>query len=281
MSRQAFWCFYLLLFLFSNICFSQNENQCEIRFDGDYIKNYWKSGVTTITQVKSFESKEWIAVGAVAASTALIYAYDKTIFSFSDRQFTDKQAENSTNITDAFGNGIVALPLFAVMYIAGNNEKNCHLRETSLVGLQAFVFSAGSSWIFKELTQRSRPSQDENPHVWQGPFGDNHRSAFPSAHTAIAFSVATVFSEMYREYIWVGITAYTLAGLTGIGRVVKGKHWASDVVAGAALGYFIGKALCFLTKNSNKKIHFRSKLLSTKMDSVSRSHFSKRNLYFE
>ncbi|MDR0970140.1 MAG: phosphatase PAP2 family protein [Lentimicrobiaceae bacterium] len=259
MPRQAICCFYLLLFLFSNNCFSQNENQCKIRFDGDYIKNYWKSGVTTITQVKSFETKEWIAVGAVATSTALIYVYDKTIFSFFDRQFTDKQAKNSTNITDAFGNGFVALPLFAVMYIVGNNEKNCHLRKTSLVGLQAFVFSAGSSLILKELTKRSRPSQNENPHIWQGPFGNNHRSAFPSAHTAIAFSVATVFSEMYRESVWVGITAYTLAGLTGIGRLVKGKHWASDVVAGAALGYFIGKGVVLFNKKQQQKNPFSLK----------------------
>lgn len=252
-------CFHLLCFLFYNTCFSQNDNNRNIRLNGDYIKSYWKSGITTVSQVKSFESKEWIAVGAIAASTALVYAYDKPIFSFFNRQFTEKQANNITNITDAFGNGIVALPLFAVMYIVGNNEKHYHLRETSLVGLQAFVFSAGGSLLLKELTQRSRPSQDENPYVWQGPFGNNHHSAFPSAHTMIAFSVATVFSEMYSEHIWVGITAYTLAGLTGVGRIVKGKHWASDVVAGAALGYFIGKGVVLFNKKQQRKNPFSLK----------------------
>jgi membrane-associated phospholipid phosphatase len=39
----------------------------------------------------------------------------------------------------------------------------------------------------------------------------------------------------------VPIFAYTAASLIGFSRITENKHWATDVLAGAALGYLTGK----------------------------------------
>ncbi len=66
-------------------------------------------------------------------------------------------------------------------------------------------------------------------------------SVFPSGHTAHAFAVATVLAERHgRVAAWL---AYPLAAAVGLSRLERDVHWTSDVVAGAALGHLISKAV--------------------------------------
>ena len=64
---------------------------------------------------------------------------------------------------------------------------------------------------------------------------DDH--SFPSGHTATAFVTATI---LHREYghisPLVSIGGYATAAATGILRIRKNRHWASDVAAGAGIG---------------------------------------------
>jgi membrane-associated phospholipid phosphatase len=53
--------------------------------------------------------------------------------------------------------------------------------------------------------------------------------------------MAAVFAEAYPQPI--PLLAYTGATLISLSRIYQNEHFASDVFAGAALGFFIGKAL--------------------------------------
>jgi hypothetical protein len=45
-----------------------------------------------------------------------------------------------------------------------------------------------------------------------------------------------------RHYGWKwGVPAYALAATMGYSRIVRDKHYLSDVVAGATLGYIVGR----------------------------------------
>ena len=61
--------------------------------------------------------------------------------------------------------------------------------------------------------------------------------SFPSGHTQASFAAATV---IYRNKKWPGIAALSLATLIGLSRMYLYVHYASDVFAGAAIGYGLG-----------------------------------------
>ncbi|MBD2720957.1 phosphatase PAP2 family protein [Hymenobacter armeniacus] len=70
------------------------------------------------------------------------------------------------------------------------------------------------------------------------PYNAQDLSSFPSSHTSQAFLTATLLHEQYgRQYPWVSVTGYAVATATGTMRVLGNKHWATDVLAGAAIGF--------------------------------------------
>ncbi|HPM73311.1 MAG TPA: phosphatase PAP2 family protein [Spirochaetales bacterium] len=80
----------------------------------------------------------------------------------------------------------------------------------------------------------------------------DHLDSFPSGHAIMAFAgaafTATLYAERYPdapERLPATIAAYALAALTVGLRVASGSHFASDVLAGAAIGSAFGFAVPF------------------------------------
>ncbi|TCZ66298.1 phosphatase PAP2 family protein [Flaviaesturariibacter aridisoli] len=129
--------------------------------------------------------------------------------------------------------------------------KNTKMRTTTLLASQSYISSAIFSFTLKFLVGRQRPyvidpkTGSNDPHRFFGPFskpgGPSDNQSFPSGHTTAAFSAATVYALEYRDRPWVPILAYSAATLIGISRITENKHWATDVLAGAALGYATGR----------------------------------------
>ncbi|GAB3731777.1 hypothetical protein GCM10027594_13710 [Hymenobacter agri] len=70
------------------------------------------------------------------------------------------------------------------------------------------------------------------------PYDPRDLTSFPSSHTSQAFLTATLLHEQYgRQYPWVSVAGYTVAAATGTMRVLGNKHWATDVLAGAGIGF--------------------------------------------
>ena len=61
--------------------------------------------------------------------------------------------------------------------------------------------------------------------------------AFPSGHTAAAFALAEVATEYHPEQKWVW---YLLAAGVAWSRVSSDAHYWHDVIAGAAVGIYLG-----------------------------------------
>lgn len=128
--------------------------------------------------------------------------------------------------------------LVAGTYLGGWAAGRSRWRETGFEMAEAALFSGAAAGVLKVAVGRSRPEEDEGStsfHLFAG--GANGRQSFPSGHTTFAFALAAVASERVPGLGW---AAYPLAGLVGLSRIHDDQHWASDVVAGAALGTATG-----------------------------------------
>lgn len=71
--------------------------------------------------------------------------------------------------------------------------------------------------------------------------------AFPSGHTAYAFTIATIVDKEFRgKSKWIGIGSYTIASATGVMRILNNEHWMADVLAGAGIGILSVNTVYFL-----------------------------------
>lgn len=102
------------------------------------------------------------------------------------------------------------------------------------VGYAAYAGTEGVTNALKEATERRRPDA-------------SNRLSFPSGHASRAALFATL-AERNLDYLPLTPVAAasdraalgTLVAGTAWARVEAGKHYPSDVLAGAALGHFLG-----------------------------------------
>ena len=116
----------------------------------------------------------------------------------------------------------------AGMFTAGRFSHGSRFRAMTYDMLDAAIVNFGYTELVKVAVGRERPNGQDN-------------KSFPSGHTSNSFALAAVAE---RHYGWkLGVPAYLLAGLVGASRLEQDKHYLSDVVAGATLGYIVGRTV--------------------------------------
>jgi len=72
-------------------------------------------------------------------------------------------------------------------------------------------------------------------------------NSMPSGHTAKAFMGAELLRMEYAgKSPWIGVAGYAVAAGTGFMRVYNDRHWLSDVVCGAGIGFLSVKVAYLL-----------------------------------
>jgi len=134
------------------------------------------------------------------------------------------------------------------LYFLGRFDGQRRTEDLGLHTVESIVVADVVTGTVKMLAGRARPyASEDNAADFQfmrGFKNDAYRS-FPSGHTTSAFAfAATVATETQRWWPgsrWIiGPLVYGGATLTGVARVYNKQHWASDVMAGAAIGTFAG-----------------------------------------
>ena len=225
------------------------SEMCDVKLNKAYIKSYFTDSWNVLKSPVRWKGKQWATAAVVGGVTILVYTQDENIRNFVQRNQSEELDQSSKYLFEPLGSGVITLPLTIGFYAYGAIAKNQRATRVGLTGIKAMAVTAVFTYAIKYATQRHRPYDDDppNPRIWEGPFGSYSSTSFPSGHSSVVWSVATVFATEYRDKIWVPIVSYTFASLASVSRVYDDKHWASDVVFGAALGFFIGK---FVYKSS-------------------------------
>jgi hypothetical protein len=175
----------------------------------------------------------------IPAVGALVFAvghYDKKVSHWATSHHPIFGSENSANQASDYLLYTLEAETFvtALATPSGKDTKdwtNSKAKGVS-VELGAELVTAGATSLLKEATDRSRP--------------DGGGKSFPSGHSSSAFSSATLANrnlnsiEMPEELrIPMQIGNIFLATGVGWARVEAGRHYPSDVLAGAGLGHFL------------------------------------------
>jgi membrane-associated phospholipid phosphatase len=204
----------------------------------DEVKRYGSDAASMIRAPLHWDEAMWRKVAIISAADAAAFAADESIADAVQRNrghFSDEFAKQIT----PFGGGR-ALQLSAATVLLGLATHNTKLRDTGRDAVEASIFASGFiTPAIKHVVGRSRPFANEGAFAFD-PFSNNE--SFPSGHSTNAFAVASVFAAHYDGWV-VPTIAYTLATGVAVSRMNDNVHFASDVIAGAAIGTAVGRSI--------------------------------------
>jgi len=140
----------------------------------------------------------------------------------------------------SLGNPGYLAAIVSSAFVAGRMTEDNRFKAMSYDLAQGYVLTTAMTAALKHGIGRARPDGTDN-------------MSFPSGHASTAFMYATVLSHYYG--LNAAIPAYALAGFVGISRVERNAHNLSDVVAGATLGYIVGRTVVRKQEAEPEKEH--------------------------
>ena len=135
------------------------------------------------------------------------------------------------------GGLILLFPLVLyILWLRPEHRGRVHgAQKTVMMSIVAVVLTFAIKSIFSLFWWRQRPFLT-HPEIFHMNLQVDPIS-FPSGHTMLAFSIAV--SLILGGYKRLGNTLLFLACLVGLGRVLVGVHYPSDVIAGAIVGSLV------------------------------------------
>src|SRR5947207_2876710 len=201
----------LLRKLFLNIAYDQ--------------KDIW----TSPFHVSRHDALEWLV--PMAATGALIATDTHIANAFENSRGQVRWGGRISQIGAAY----TLVPIVAGSYVYGAWRDSAKAREIGVLGTESLLDSLIVAGTMKEVFRRNRPDEKNPGDFWGG------GTSFPSGHAIQLWTIASLLDHEYKHNRIVGITAYSLAGIVSAARVAAQKHFASDIVAGGSMGWFIGR----------------------------------------
>jgi membrane-associated phospholipid phosphatase len=157
------------------------------------------------------------------------------------------------------GPQLIGLAVYGYGRLA-DNERAARL---GLHGMEALLIANVMTTTIKIGAGRARPRHDkDNPYNFKFMRGwlNSEYMSFPSGHSTTAFAAAAAVTAETAHW-WpngkwiVGPLMFGGASMVGISRLYHNDHWASDVMAGAAIGTFAGlKVVRYNYRNPDNRV---------------------------
>jgi membrane-associated phospholipid phosphatase len=188
----------------------------------------------------------WPLIRAIAAPTLLVaagLASELPGMLYNQYDTREEIGEHFPRFKTQVDDYLVWAPSLALgaLLLARVPTRHEHRRTVLWVTAKASVITFATVHVLKITTAHIRPD-------------NSTLNSFPSGHTAQAFLGATLLDYEFRDSApWVGPAAYVVAGSVGTLRMLNNRHWQSDVLVGAGLGYTIGRLTCAMQRRASKK----------------------------
>jgi membrane-associated phospholipid phosphatase len=206
---------------------------------------------TAARSVDIFPRHDAIAAAVFVLGTLAIMPLDRRIAEQSQHASLQNNTvlnHTMTTVRDVGEPG--AIILAGATYLYGRSADSPRSAELGLRTIESIGAAGFTSLIIKSVAGRARPYvvSDTNPHDYKFGRGlrDDRYTSFPSGHVTTAFAAASTASQEISylwpqaSHLWTPIL-FTTASLVGVARVYEDKHWASDVIAGAAVGTVVSR----------------------------------------
>ncbi len=197
----------------------------------------WRPGLTSSGQL--------CALGAVfAAAAAAALAIDLPLARWWAAGHLPGELRRLVNCSEGFGYSLGVLIILLLVWQLAPRQRR-RLPRMALMSLGAGMVAS----LIKLLVERTRPRAFDlsSGRVWDtfagwlpGTSVGSSGQSFPSAHTATAVGLAIALGWAFPKARW---TFALVALLVACQRMQERAHFASDVLAGAAIGCFVA-ALC-------------------------------------
>jgi hypothetical protein len=172
---------------------------------------------------------KWIV--PVAGIAAGLIASD----SWLSKQIPNKPNQLSRSLSISNDTVYSLVGIGGAAFLLGHITNNDHMKETGLLAAEAALNATAATYAFKYATERQRPYTGNG----NGNFFQAGGDSFPSEHSAIAWSIASVVAHEYPGP-FSQFLSYGLASAVSLTRVTAQQHFPSDIVVGGLLGWYFG-----------------------------------------
>ena len=176
---------------------------------------------------------------AVAGAVGVTYIFDDNIRTKLQRN-QSRGADRVTNAGSFIGNPLLHLGIAAAAYGGGIIWDAPRWKESGEMLGEAVLLADAATFVLKEAVGRARPFVNGDKGSFRpGQFSSDYDS-MPSMHTSSSFAMAAVMAAG-SESMTTKMLYYSTASFVGLSRMYQDKHWASDVLLGAAIGELCGR----------------------------------------
>lgn len=162
---------------------------------------------------------------------------------------SEEARQNAGTVSDVLVLGLLAMPLADAAVVAARGD-GALAWKMFMIDAESFAMNATILALTRNLVGRERPYVQDcgGDAAHEGCGTDDERRSFMSGHTAMAFTAAGLICTHHSELEIYGggadtatcVIATTAAVATGALRMMADNHYATDVLAGAAVGAFSG-----------------------------------------
>ena len=206
----------------------------EVKSTSPFFSALAHNFVDDVKHIPRRNSLYWILGGAAGA--ALIHPYDGRI----NRYFMENGGANDIFQAGKFiGSTGVLLGAATTTYIVGRAGTKPRVAHLGMDEIEAVLLAEGLAQTTKVIFRRDRPTNPDGSR--EGGF------SFPSGHATVTFAAASVLQQHlgYKA----GVPTYLLATYVAMSRLQDNRHYASDVMMGAALGVVVGRSVTYHGRN--------------------------------